>query len=76
MTEDLLERQRRVLGDDHPDTLRAAANLAVDLAASGEVEAARALGEDTLERQRRVLGEDHPNTLRTAGILNELRGDA
>jgi hypothetical protein len=33
------------------------------LAQSGEVAAARVLGEDTLPRCRRVLGPDHPITL-------------
>jgi hypothetical protein len=31
LTQDTLTRRRRVLGDDHPDTLAAAANLAADL---------------------------------------------
>ena len=64
LDEDTLARRRRVLGEDHPDTLRSANNLAIDLRALGEHEQARALDEDTLARRRRVLGEDHPDTLR------------
>ena len=52
-----------MLGEDHPDTLASANNLAIDLHALGEYEQARALDEDTLARRRRVLGEDHPDTL-------------
>jgi hypothetical protein len=59
----------RVLGADHPDTLRSASNLAVDLRGLGEVAAARDLDQDTLERRRRVLGADHPDTLRSANNL-------
>ena len=36
MDEDTLARRRRVLGEDHPDTLRSANNLAADLRALGE----------------------------------------
>ena len=44
----MLARRRRVLGEDHPDTLTPANNLAGDLAALGELQAARALDEDML----------------------------
>ena len=69
LDEDTLARRRRDLGEDHPDTLAAASNLAVSLRAAGEYQAARELGEDTLARRRRVLGEDHPDTLTSAFIL-------
>jgi len=60
---------RTRLGDDDPDTLNSANNLAVRLAALGEYERARALAEDTLTRYRRILGEDHPDTLDSAHNL-------
>ena len=69
LDEDTLTRRRRVLGDDHPDTLTSASNLAVDLHALGEYQQARALDEDTLTRPRRVLGDDHPDTLISANNL-------
>jgi hypothetical protein len=58
-----------VLGENHPDTLALAGNLAIDLRMLGEYQAARELDEDTLARCRRVLGEDHPYTLEVAGNL-------
>ena len=58
-----------MLGDDHPDTLASARNLAADLRALGEHQAARELDEDTLARRRRVLGDDHPDTLASANNL-------
>src|SRR6478672_3086452 len=74
LDEDTLARRRRDLGEDHPDTLAAASNLAVSLRAAGEYQAARELGEDTLARRRRVLGEDHPDTLASAdGLAVSLR---
>ena len=69
LDEDILASRRRDLGEDHPDTLAAASNLAVSLRAAGEYQAARELGEDTLARRRRVLGEDHPDTLTSADNL-------
>jgi hypothetical protein len=49
LDEDTLARRRRVLGSDHPDTLATARNLAQDLRALGELQAARDLvDEDTL----------------------------
>ena len=58
-----------MLGEDHPDTLHSAANLAFDLTDLGEYQAARELDQDTLARRRRVLGEDHPDTLHAANSL-------
>jgi len=62
-----LDRSR--LGDDHPDTLRRAHNLAVDLSQLGEHEQARRLDENSLTQHRRILGEDHPDTLLSASNL-------
>jgi len=64
-----LTDRRRMLGEDHPDTLESASNLAVDLRELGEYERARQLDEDTLTRRRRVLGADHPDTLVSASNL-------
>jgi hypothetical protein len=58
-----------MLGAEHPNTLASANNLANDLRALGEYQAARELHEDTLARRRRVLGEDHPDTQATASNL-------
>jgi hypothetical protein len=41
LAEDTLTRQRRVLGDNHPDTLRSARNLAIALANLSEHDQAR-----------------------------------
>ena len=69
---DTLTRLRRVLGDDHPDTLTSASRLADNLRALGEYQQARALDEDTLARRRRVLGDDHPDT---RASINNLEAD-
>ena len=64
--EDTLTRRRRVLGDDHRDTLRSATYLVLYLLELGQCERARQLGEDTLTRSRRVLGDDHLQTLHSS----------
>jgi hypothetical protein len=69
LRERALGLRRSRLGDDHPDTLTSASNLATDLWALGHYEQARRLGEDTLTRMRRVLGDDHPHTLSAAVSL-------
>jgi DNA-binding SARP family transcriptional activator len=69
IAEQLLERWRQVLGEDHPDTLTCAANLTAALAWVAEHDKARELGRDTLRRSRVVLGSDHPVTLRLATHL-------
>jgi hypothetical protein len=41
LDEDTLARSRRVLGEDHPDTLTSASNLALDLRELGKQDAGR-----------------------------------
>ena len=53
-----MARRRRVLGEDHPDTIKAAGDLAFDLRVLGEDQAARELEEDTEARRRRLQGGD------------------
>jgi Tetratricopeptide repeat len=72
--EDTLARRRRILGEDHPDTLTSAFILAAQLSELGEYQAARELGEDTLDRRRRVLGDRHPDTIGSYGFALILSG--
>jgi len=69
LDEAALARRRRALGDDHPDTLESAADLARDLHGLGQHEVARALDEETLLRRRLVLGEEHRDTLTSVNNL-------
>ena len=58
-----------MLGDNHPDTLISASQLALDLFGLGIYPRARDLQEETLGRRRRILGDDHPDTLTSASGL-------
>ncbi|MGH3683640.1 MAG: FxSxx-COOH system tetratricopeptide repeat protein [Pseudonocardiaceae bacterium] len=60
---------RTVKGEDHPDTLHSAHNLAIGLVALGEHGQARVLDEDTLTRRLRIVGPDHPDTVNSAHNL-------
>jgi Tetratricopeptide repeat len=68
LAEDTLAR-RRVLGDDHPDTLTSRNSIATYLRNLDEVQAARELDEDTSARRRQVPGDDHLNTLTSQSNL-------
>ena len=56
----VLEISGRILGEEHPKTLRFMNNLAKSLRAQGDPKAARELREKVLEISRRVLGEEAP----------------
>ncbi|MFC8529225.1 SAV_2336 N-terminal domain-related protein, partial [Nocardia sp. NPDC057227] len=60
---------RKVLGQDHPDTLTMRHNLALAYRAAGRVSEAIEEFERVLTDERRVLGEEHPATLITRNQL-------
>ena len=66
---------KRVLGDDHPDTLGTAAKLVIALSELGRHKRASALAEETLPLARQVLGADHPDTLACERNVSASRED-
>lgn len=78
---DAAEESGRILGADHPDTLRSRNNLALAYRAAGRLNDAIPLHEETLTARTRILGPNHPDTLisrnnlasayRAAGRVNE-----
>jgi serine/threonine protein kinase len=67
--EGAMDLRRRVLGSQHPDTLRSMSSLAAVYDDEGRYAQAEALDSQTLETQRRVLGPEHPDTLRSMNNL-------
>jgi tetratricopeptide (TPR) repeat protein len=67
--EKALGLRRRVLGDEHPDTLIVNQDLASVYSKQGEYSKAETLCSKTLEIQRRILGEQHPDTLTSMSDL-------
>ena len=75
----LLPDRERVLGRDHPNTLRTRSNIATWTGEVGDAREALRLFTELLPDMERVLGRDHPDTLTTrnniAGLTGEV-GDA
>ena len=78
---DATEESGRLLGADHPDTLRSRNNLASAYQDAGRLNDAIPLFEETLTTEEQLFGPDHPDTLitrnnlasayRAAGRLND-----
>ena len=66
---EVLESWRRVLGEEHPDTLEIMDDLASTYDRQGRTEEAEQLDLKVLESRRRVLEAEHPNIL---GTMNNL----
>ncbi|EXJ95818.1 hypothetical protein A1O1_00942 [Capronia coronata CBS 617.96] len=59
----VLEKRRRILGEEHPNTISAMNNLAITLGDQGHLDEAATIQKEVLEKMRRILGEEHPNTI-------------
>ena len=59
----MLAEYERVLGADHPDTLKTRNNLAGAYYSVGRFGEAIELFEQVLDERKRLLGADHPDTL-------------
>ncbi|KAJ7826908.1 hypothetical protein B0H14DRAFT_3144818 [Mycena olivaceomarginata] len=69
LLEKVLEQQKQLLSDNHPDTLRTMGNLAITYSALGEHQKAKELKSIVLGKQKQLLGDNHPDTLHTMGDL-------
>jgi hypothetical protein len=59
----VMQTTKRVLGEEHPDTLTAMGNLAGTYRKQGKWNEAEELGVLVMQTSKRVLGEEHPDTL-------------
>ena len=57
------------LGEEHPNPLTSANNLATVLWAQGRYGAAEEMSRQALDGREKVLGKEHPNTLRSINNL-------
>jgi tetratricopeptide (TPR) repeat protein len=69
MTEKSVRDRHRVLGDEHPDTIRSKANLASTYLYQGRWDEAEKLRLEVLETSKRVLGDEHPDTITSKANL-------
>ncbi|KAI4098876.1 MAG: hypothetical protein L6R37_006269, partial [Teloschistes peruensis] len=65
----VLQTRKRVLGEEHPDTLTSMANLAATYRDQGRWKEAEELEVRVLQTRKRVLGEEHPDTLTSMANL-------
>jgi len=66
----VIEKRKRLLGEDHPDTLSSMANLAATYRNQGRWKDAEVLQVVVTEKRKQLLGEDHPpDTLTSLEIL-------
>jgi L-lactate permease len=64
-----MEARKRVLGEEHPDTLSAMSSLATTYLNLGQWKDAEDLEVLVMEARKRVLGEENPDTLSTMSSL-------
>ncbi|KAJ7724003.1 hypothetical protein B0H16DRAFT_1698805 [Mycena metata] len=69
LLEEVLQKQKQVLGGDHPDTLFITGSLAISYSGLGKHQRAQELQSVVPDKQKQVLGENHPDTLLTMGDL-------
>ncbi len=63
LQESALATRRRVLGEEHPDTLTSISEMGILLQGQGKLAEAEPYYREALEKRRRVLGDEHPDTL-------------
>ncbi|KAF2464786.1 uncharacterized protein BDR25DRAFT_319046 [Lindgomyces ingoldianus] len=62
MFREVLEKRKRILGDEHPDTISAMNNLASTLGDQGQLDEAAKMKREVLEKMTRIFGDEHPKT--------------
>ncbi len=72
MEREILDVRRRVLGPEHPHTLKTMSNLGCSLHGQGKHGEAEQMTREVLDVRRRVLGPEHPDTLATVSNLASL----
>ena len=65
----VMETRKRVLGEEHPDTLNSMANLAATYSNQGRWTEAEKIQVQVMEARRRVLGEEYLSTLTSMNNL-------
>jgi len=72
LQESALATRRRVLGEEHQDTLQSISNMGFLLLSQGKLAEAEPYVRNALEGRRRILGEDHPDTITSISNLGVL----
>jgi hypothetical protein len=67
----VMQTKKRVLGDEHPDTLNSMHDLAGTYASQGRWKEAEELQVQAMQTRKRVLSDEHPDTLKSIISLAE-----
>jgi hypothetical protein len=65
----VIETKKRVLREEHLDTLDSIGSLATTYGSQGRWKEAKELEVSVMETRKRVLGEEHQDTLESIGNL-------
>ena len=65
----VLRKRTKILGMEHPDTIRAMAELACTYTDLGKYTEAEKLEIQVLDAGKRILGVEHPETIKSMGNL-------
>ena len=68
----VIETLKKVLGEEHPDTLTSISNLGSVLERQGKYEEAKVMHWRALEGREKVLGAEHPDTLTSVNNLGSV----
>ena len=68
----VIETLKKVLGEEHPDTLTSISNLGSVLERQGNYKEAKAMHQRALEGREKVLGAEHPDTLTSVNNLGSV----
>jgi tetratricopeptide (TPR) repeat protein len=69
LQEHVLQTMKRVLGDEHPNTLTSMNHLALTYWNQGQWKEAEELSMQVMQTMKRVLGDEHPDTLTSMNHL-------
>ena len=67
-----LATRRRVLGEEHPDTMQSINGMGDLLSHEGKPREAESYYREALEKRRRVLGREHPDTLESMVDMGDI----
>ena len=74
MHRETLRLYKKVLGEEHPNTLTSMSHVAAALSDQGEYVEAEKMHRETLRLYKKVLGDEHPHTLMSMYSLAHLLG--
>ncbi len=66
-----METSSRVLGREHPDTLKSMGNLAATYRNQGRWDEAIQVMSEVVQHRRKKIGFDHPHTIQSIRTLHE-----